>query len=689
MQERCIPGIERCYEGQRQNCSAQGTWRETPCLQAEEGRVGQYCFETAERVECRDQVCIPNRLNCSVGDDQDAIIQCNELGSNSATLSLCPQGSRCTVDENSETPFCLAQICTPNTLYCDGDKRMQCNESGSAVNEVPCPSAEFCTQVEGEITCILACGNRVVNGALGEECDDGNQNDQDRCTNECQIARCGDGLVYEGVEECDRGELNSDLIPDRCRLDCSAARCGDGVIDTGEECDDGNLIPTDGCNGQCILGRCGDGVVDLGEECDDANDDANDFCTNACTIAQCGDGYIFPLLEDCDDGNQNDQDECLSNCKLPRCGDQIVREGIEECDDGNQDESDGCSSSCILSYCGDGILNLDEECDDGNLIPNDECNNQCLIPTGQLRCINEEGESVAVEGVDPSDSFYKIELFGNDVVVVKSNKDILISNQNSTIIIEGPFDVSSIRIPAMTDNVYENSLLCGYKLGEGYMCYSIDHRGDLLEYRTNLNDPNILLCTQRHNIIYTSQTDSLIRCQNLGNNGNNMNYCEQNNYPLLNNSYFDCIGDGWSSLWFTNGQYCVNAEHEELSFAECGIQKFKDNGLDNSFILDSNGQFFVFDLYNCTRENSCNFELTDENILEAFLTPTSDAYCTLSHNPLEIRCSEYYWGGGSDTTRYLNLLQNQNLDLERVFNFSFNRNLCWLEMNNHTNQSND
>lgn len=52
----------------------------------------------------------------------------------------------------------------------------------------------------------------------GEECDDGNREDRDGCTNGCTCARCGDGIlhvfditppngacVHAPVEQCDDG----------------------------------------------------------------------------------------------------------------------------------------------------------------------------------------------------------------------------------------------------------------------------------------------------------------------------------------------------------------------------------------------------------------------------------------------------------------------------------------------------
>jgi len=92
---------------------------------------------------------------------------------------------------------------------------------------------------------------------------------------------CGNARV-EGYEECDNGEVNSDLAPDACRTNCVLPRCGDDVTDSGEQCDNGgsgnsNQIPN-ACRTDCRKAHCGDGVLDSGEECDDANEDPYDGC---------------------------------------------------------------------------------------------------------------------------------------------------------------------------------------------------------------------------------------------------------------------------------------------------------------------------------------------------------------------------------------------------------------------------
>ncbi|KAG7368109.1 cold-active serine alkaline protease [Nitzschia inconspicua] len=123
-----------------------------------------------------------------------------------------------------------------------------------------------------------SCGNGILEDI--EECDDGNQNNNDSCTNECKIAVCGDGIVGPG-EQCDDGNNVND---DACRNDCTSALCGDGVVQSGEECDDGNNSNNDSCTNACKNARCGDAFLQPGEECDDGNGDNGDGCSSDCKV---------------------------------------------------------------------------------------------------------------------------------------------------------------------------------------------------------------------------------------------------------------------------------------------------------------------------------------------------------------------------------------------------------------------
>ncbi len=61
------------------------------------------------------------------------------------------------------------------------------------------------------------CGDGIVDGGLGETCDDGNGDDSDACPSTCMQAYCGDGFLYQDVEECDDG--NTDPL-DGCSEIC-------------------------------------------------------------------------------------------------------------------------------------------------------------------------------------------------------------------------------------------------------------------------------------------------------------------------------------------------------------------------------------------------------------------------------------------------------------------------------------
>jgi cysteine-rich repeat protein len=228
------------------------------------------------------------------------------------------------------------------------------------------------------------CGDGAIdrdgNGNPLEECDDGNNDNQDDCTNTCKLNRCGDGIVQTSgsrIEGCDPsvnfGETSG------CNIDCTIATCGDGKINKarGEQCDDQNQTNEDACKNDCTLNICGDGVEGgPNEACDDGGDSLN--CDLDCSIKECGDGYVNHFAgEECDSGGVNTA-ECDANCTIPICGDGTVNGAAgEECDDMNTDEEDNCLSTCKLNTCGDGFRDregaLTEACDDGNTVTEVAC----------------------------------------------------------------------------------------------------------------------------------------------------------------------------------------------------------------------------------------------------------------------------------------------------------------------------
>ncbi len=207
--------------------------------------------------------------------------------------------------------------------------------------------------------------------------------------------------------------------PDACGNCIDApevAICGDGILETGEQCDDGNLIPGDGCSGVCTLEPghacptpgtpcintatrvCGDGKIEGGEACDDGNTLSGDGCSSICSV-EVGWSCATPGLP------------CTPVATPSVCGNGMVEAG-EQCDDGNATGGDGCSATCKVElhwtcpqpgqpctpveYCGDGVVQTSrgEECDDGNAIPGDGCSGICTLepgyacPTAGAACID-------------------------------------------------------------------------------------------------------------------------------------------------------------------------------------------------------------------------------------------------------------------------------------------------------------
>ena len=212
-----------------------------------------------------------------------------------------------------------------------------------------------------------------------EACDDGNLDSEDLCTNRCTIARCGDGVIQRGIEECDDGDQ---IAQNSCTNQCTLPTCGDGIVQRslGEECDDQNQLNGDGCSTLCRLESCGDGIVQQSEACDDGNLINEDSCTNNCRLAECGDQIVQVGVEECDDGDSISENDCTNTCRFNICGDGFTYQSVEQCDDGNNDDSDQCASDCTLTYCGDGVTqNATEECDDGNQANEDRCLPNCQL----------------------------------------------------------------------------------------------------------------------------------------------------------------------------------------------------------------------------------------------------------------------------------------------------------------------
>lgn len=168
------------------------------------------------------------------------------------------------------------------------------------------------------------CGDGKINVA-GEQCDDGNQDNDDACNNKCQRTAelCGNGVVEKPLEECDDGnDKNGDGCDQFCKREESEGRCGNGIVEKGEACDDGNRIELDGCDTLCrksvIAGGvnpelCGNGALDPGEQCDDGNRINGDLCSKDCQDTKMGAWYTVACNECMESKCAEISKECLDN----------------------------------------------------------------------------------------------------------------------------------------------------------------------------------------------------------------------------------------------------------------------------------------------------------------------------------------------------------------------------------------
>jgi hypothetical protein len=267
-----------------------------------------------------------------------------------------------------------------------------------------------------------SCGDGIVQAGLGEACDDGDDNSDrlpDACRTDCSEPGCGDGVVDTG-EECDDGdEIDNnecsngcvEVLGDLCSPCATDAECGRVVdlcveLDDGDacamDCSDGSACPdnfecTDILSGgtvvarQCLpesrlCGDCSDGDGDgygvgtscLGPDCDDTDDEihpgAAERCDGADNDCDGAEDEDFPALGDPCDGS--DADLCANGTVVctpdgagTACGPETVENVPERCN-GTDDDCDGIADEDFPA--------LGTPCDGGDA---DRCANGTMVCT--------------------------------------------------------------------------------------------------------------------------------------------------------------------------------------------------------------------------------------------------------------------------------------------------------------------
>jgi cysteine-rich repeat protein len=133
--------------------------------------------------------------------------------------------------------------------------------------------------------------------------------------------------------------------------------CGNGILEPGEQCDDGNLVNTDGCNvfAGCIKESACCYTCDMGST-------NKSWCYSS----------IFP------DGEVTCTSNANNFCQL-NGGDLIISTVLYT-------PNGTCDTACPGPSCGDGNLDAGEQCDDLNQWPYDNCSTTCEFQPSYACC---------------------------------------------------------------------------------------------------------------------------------------------------------------------------------------------------------------------------------------------------------------------------------------------------------------
>ena len=222
---------------------------------------------------------------------------------------------------------------------------------------------------------VWKCGDKELEGAAGEACDDGNTVQCDGCNNNCQPSGVG---CFDGSTCIPDGTLNGCI---QCSLSAAPDATGNIRLSprpVGTTCDDGLFCTLPGsCDAagtcQSAPNTCNDSIICTTDACDEAND----LCTHViapdwCLVdGQCyADGWVNPAdaCQLCTPGKNTKAWDALpsgSQCGNPSCTNGIATaaslcNATGQCEAGMQH---ACPlASCVNTVSCDGMCSIDTEC---------------------------------------------------------------------------------------------------------------------------------------------------------------------------------------------------------------------------------------------------------------------------------------------------------------------------------------
>jgi cysteine-rich repeat protein len=167
-------------------------------------------------------VTVDGSIDCTQGGSKKENLICKVSNSSGDDVTMAPNSSFDVIV--TVNPTSLGTLNNPTANGKCGVDKYYTNDEITEANE----NNNTCSDSVEVVAAPPVCGNETQEE--GEQCDDGNDNNNDACTNQCQAAYCGDAIVNERTEQCDDGnQVNNDSCTNTCTIYVDIPACADGV----------------------------------------------------------------------------------------------------------------------------------------------------------------------------------------------------------------------------------------------------------------------------------------------------------------------------------------------------------------------------------------------------------------------------------------------------------------------------